>query len=176
MQLNVHTKKSPNQLMCSCLGMCDLCCVVLCVFCSVLCCVMCVLLCCCGRVSHQDQVGWSPAGQSRRIVFVMTTGDYHYALDGTVCVLWCTLVDPLWHQASPSPFTSPLLLLPPSSLPSSLPPSLSYLLPLPLFLPPSFPPSLLPSFLPSSLPLACWPGQPAITHLSTVPIRGLPGQ
>ena len=35
----------------------------------------------------ENQVGWSPAGQSRRIVFVMTTGDYHYALDGTLAGL-----------------------------------------------------------------------------------------
>eukprot|EP00731_Ephydatia_muelleri_P018139 Em0011g179a len=53
----------------------------------------------------EDQVGWSPAGQSRRIVFVMTTGDYHYALDGTVvCLMLAGLVNPpsLTCRLSPS--------------------------------------------------------------------------
>ena len=32
----------------------------------------------------QDEVGWSPRGQSRRLIVVITDGDYHYALDGKV--------------------------------------------------------------------------------------------
>ncbi|CAI8038953.1 Integrin beta-1-B, partial [Geodia barretti] len=30
----------------------------------------------------EEQVGWRPQGQSRRLIFALTDGDYHYALDG----------------------------------------------------------------------------------------------
>ncbi len=36
----------------------------------------------------QDELGWSPRGQTRRIVMVMTDGDYHYALDGKVIITY----------------------------------------------------------------------------------------
>ena len=29
-------------------------------------------------------MGWRPQGQSRRLIFALTDGDYHYALDGKV--------------------------------------------------------------------------------------------
>ena len=29
-------------------------------------------------------MGWRPQGESRRLIFAVTDGDYHYALDGKV--------------------------------------------------------------------------------------------
>ena len=42
----------------------------------------------------QEQVGWRPQGQSRRLIFALTDGDYHYALDGKV-TLFPTTVEPI---------------------------------------------------------------------------------
>ena len=33
---------------------------------------------------QQEQVGWRPQGESRRLIFAITDGDYHYAFDGKV--------------------------------------------------------------------------------------------
>ena len=37
-------------------------------------------------------MGWRPQGQSRRLIFALTDGDYHYALDGKV-ILFPTTVN-----------------------------------------------------------------------------------
>ena len=47
----------------------------------------CYVMVCKGHIMllcQQEQVGWRPQGESRRLIFAVTDGDYHYAFDGKV--------------------------------------------------------------------------------------------